>query len=266
MKQYLLSASRLGLILVLSSGLAGCSYLSSLFPDKQKQYRYSTEIPPLEIPPNMHASTIQGIKPTRQANPYGDEQSAPSPSIRADDYDVTTTPPPVAQERTQTPSPEPERLVEQPDEADAVVDSGRYILAESSDGTPLIEINEPYPAAWNTVGRALARLKMKISDQNRSDGLYYVRYGERDDTTPEDHGLLSDLMGYITGRSRGEEYRIRVEERGKITYVMAVDDKNVPVSEGKGVELLKRLHQGLEKLSSGERERGDQDDDEEDRP
>lgn len=39
---------------------SGCSYVAGLFPDKQKQYRYHSEIPPLEIPPDLTSTTIEG--------------------------------------------------------------------------------------------------------------------------------------------------------------------------------------------------------------
>ncbi|OYV20391.1 MAG: hypothetical protein CG441_409, partial [Methylococcaceae bacterium NSM2-1] len=33
--------------------LSACSYVKSLFPDKEKDYQYTTEIPPLILPDDL---------------------------------------------------------------------------------------------------------------------------------------------------------------------------------------------------------------------
>ena len=35
------------------SALSACSYVKSLFPDKEKDYQYTTEIPPLIFPADL---------------------------------------------------------------------------------------------------------------------------------------------------------------------------------------------------------------------
>jgi outer membrane protein assembly factor BamC len=35
------------------SALSACSYVKSLFPDKEKDYQYTTEIPPLIMPDDL---------------------------------------------------------------------------------------------------------------------------------------------------------------------------------------------------------------------
>lgn len=238
-------------------GLQGCSVLAGLFPDKQKQYQYSTEIPPLEIPPDLLASTIQGARQSHK-NPQQPEADRFAPTdLSLSDPTLASSLPPVSPGMVE-PATSADTDTDTGDEASSSSGSDRYVLAESSDGTPLIEINQPYPAAWNTVGRALGRLKLKISDQNRSDGLYYVYQGERSESPPE-HGLLSELMGFITGKpTRGQEFRLRVEEHGQMTYVMVVDDNHQPIRTGEGLELLKQLYGGLQKLSATASDEEDQ--------
>lgn len=41
------------LIAVVFTNLSSCGYIKSLFPDKEKDYQYTTEIAPLDIPPGM---------------------------------------------------------------------------------------------------------------------------------------------------------------------------------------------------------------------
>ncbi len=235
--------------LILAPCLSACSFLSSLFPDKQKQYQYSTEIPPLEIPPDLLASTIQGARQPRNGN----RPEVPTEeSFRRDMDDsapaVSHLPPVSPASGTGHLKPQEPAATDEDDTVNPV-GSGRYVLTEGSDGTPLIEVDEPYPAAWNTVGRAIGRLRLEISDQNRSDGLYYVYFGEHD-TPPGEHGLLSEVFNYFRGKpAHGQEYRIKVEDRGKIVYVLVLDDKNQPLNGGEGVTLLKRLHKSLQQLA-----------------
>src|SRR5512137_952665 len=78
--------ARLGRSLAVLCGAAlvgGCSTISGWFPDKHKQYQYSTEIPPLEIPPDLTTSTIDGVNSNRRAaweSPASADESSGTPS------------------------------------------------------------------------------------------------------------------------------------------------------------------------------------------
>ena len=41
------------LIAFVFASLSACGYIKSLFPDKEKDYQYTTEIAPLKIPPGL---------------------------------------------------------------------------------------------------------------------------------------------------------------------------------------------------------------------
>jgi len=43
-------------ILVMLMSLSGCSYVQSLFPDKERDYQFTTEIPSLVLPPDLNRS------------------------------------------------------------------------------------------------------------------------------------------------------------------------------------------------------------------
>ena len=53
-------------MLLLPLALSGCTIVSGWFPDKQKQYLYSTDIAALEIPPDLTSSTIEGASGGRR--------------------------------------------------------------------------------------------------------------------------------------------------------------------------------------------------------
>lgn len=228
----------IALILGLATSLSACGFVTGLFPDKQKQYRYSSDIPELEIPPDLTASTIEGARQKSSTARPGmmDRESA-------DFGGAGGEPPaePVAPPAVEKPAGEPSA-------------GAPTTLAQGADDVPLIEIEEPFAEAWNDVSRALGRLQIEVSDQNRSDGLFYVYYGG-DTQKYEDRGLLADLAGLFTGGgSEAQEYRVKVEEKGAFTNVYVLDQSDKPVTEGAGFDLLKRLNETLQSLDKPESE------------
>jgi len=198
--------------------LSGCSFVAGLFPDKQKQYKYSSEIPALEIPPDLQASTIEG----------GDDRSS------ADEDRA----------RSDRPNPSTEEHAK-PEEQSS---GSQATLAQNSDDIPLIELEAPYAEAWNDVDKALGRLRLEVSDQNRSDGVYYV-YFSGEDKPYEDRGLLGDIGSFFSGsETPAKEYRVKLESRRDLTVIYVLDQDSKPQTEGPGFELLKRLHQTLQSL------------------
>jgi outer membrane protein assembly factor BamC len=230
------------LLLAASVLLGGCETIGSLFPDKQKQYKYSTEIPPLEVPPDLSSSTIDGAVPKRGV---GGTEDAGSLADREAAAESAATPPGEASEQAVAES-EPSRPA-----APAKKSEAAPTLAQSSNDVPLIEIEAPFEIAWGEVAKALGRMELEISDQNRSDGLYYVYYGG--DRKPyEDRGFFGDLAEMFgKGQEQSKEYRVKLEGRTqKLTTVYVLDADNKPQLEGPGFELLKRLHETLQAMAA----------------
>jgi uncharacterized lipoprotein len=216
-----------------SSLLGGCSVVSGWFPDKQKQYKYSSEIPPLEIPPDLTSSTIDGASSGRGTEVTGAEETPPtaaaaSATAAAGASGYTPAPP-----EGQSPA------------------AGTPTLAQNTDNVPLIEIEAPFDTAWVEVSKALGRMELEISDQNRNDGLFYVYYGGTAGQKPqEDKGFFGDMAELFKGGpDKAQEYRVKLESRPKNTVVYVLDAENKPQIEGNGLELLKRLNETLSSMS-----------------
>lgn len=235
--------------LSLAVTLAGCGTIASLFPDKQKQYRYTTEIPSLEIPPDLSSSTIDGARlGGRSASASAVERGTVAEERRAPPEDAA--PSTAVSPEAEKPAPErpkPESGPSADPNAPSKPGSGNTIMAEGLDDVPVIEIEEPFDRSWNAVARSLARMKIEVNDQNRSDGTFFVHYGGEEGYT--DRGLLGDLSDFLGGGESAQEYRVKLEERGKSTQIHVFDADNRPQSDGKGLDLLKRLHQTLQGLS-----------------
>jgi uncharacterized lipoprotein len=201
--------------------LSGCSFLSSLFPDKQRQYQYTTEIPALEVPPDLSMSTMTGAKMNRGAGPAAARGDV-APAAGEDESGSNASP------------------------AGGPAEPKTPTLAQNTEDVPLIELSSPFPQAWNDVGRALGRLKVEVSDQNRSEGVYYVFYGGPTKAY-EDRGMWGDIGDLFSGGGpKAMEFRIKLEEhktkKRASTDVFMFDDEGRPVTGGQALELLKKLH------------------------
>ncbi|QSA97024.1 outer membrane protein assembly factor BamC [Methylococcus sp. EFPC2] len=227
---------RVLVLLGLAGSLSACSVLESLFPDKQKQYRYSSDIPALEIPPDLTSSTLEGTKGGGGPRPSSREAEEESPPSAA-----------VAEENTGS-----RRAASKPA---AKPEVPRTTLAQSNDNATLIEVEAPYAETWNDVSRALGRLEVELTDQNRSDGVFYVYYGGTSPKPKEgDSSLWQDLKSMFSNEEKASEYHVKLEEAGDVTNVFVLDASGKSVSEGPGYELLQRLNETLRTLDQPESE------------
>ena len=212
--------------------LTACSYIADLFPDKQKQYRYSSELPDLEIPPDLDAP---GSDPK--------DSSALALSKRGQSADADTSDTKAKSANAGASSAQSKGKKHKPVQHN----ESSMTLAESMQNAALIEMQEPLDEAWNDVGRALGRLRLEISDQNRSDGVYYVYYGgvtPKKDT--EDTSWWDDVSSVFSGnKDQAKEFRIKLDNKDTTTNVYIVDPDGNAISEGPGLDLLKKLHKKL---------------------
>jgi uncharacterized lipoprotein len=220
---------RVAVIAGAAVSLTACSYIASLFPDKQKQYRYSSELPDLEIPPDLIGSKVGNSRDEIPDIPVADSGKG-KPAVDANG--------------------QPQAVKRAP-----VKHSSNPTLAQNVEDAALIELHEPYAEAWNDVSRALGRMKVEITDQNRSDGMFYVYYGGETPQKPEETSLFDDIKTMFGfNDDKAQEYRIKLEAKDAFTFIHVFDTDGKAVSGGPGFELLKRLHKKLTTLDQPEPE------------
>lgn len=203
-------------LLVLGSALwllGGCTYIASLFPDKQKQYRYHSEIPPLEIPPDLSSSTIEG---------------AVTSAAQAEALHAKAEAAPQAETEPESNEPDP-----------------KTTLAQSMSDVPLIEVEAPMEDSWRSVNRALGRAKLEVVGQDQAKGIFEVYYNGTGQRAPEDVGLFSGILG--GGDSTSSAFRVHLEQKGKTTQVFVTDGRDDPQQTGLGLELLKTIYAQFQK-------------------
>ncbi|MGH8556915.1 MAG: outer membrane protein assembly factor BamC [Methylococcales bacterium] len=206
------------LLAVLGMGF-GCSSFENILPDREKEYKYSTEIPPLDVPPDLTGSTIESspIRPLSDGE-QPSTGSAPGESRRPVSRD----------ELPETSKTEPAPEVEHSEQ-------GAYI-----------SIQENFSIAWRMVGRALSRLEIELEDVNRSDGLYYIIFEDRRNRSSADDSFWSSLAFWSDANSIEEQrFRVLVEGKSGTTQVRIQDEEGSGLSAGTGLDLLQMIQKQI---------------------
>ncbi len=210
--QYLLRSMFVALV----GSIVSCSSFDSVLPDRKKEYKYSTELPPLEVPPELSTSSIEDNTIRSRG---GSVSARELQSVR--------------QPQTSTRQPE---VVEK-----------TSLVENSTEGT-YIKVEEDYAIAWRMVGRALSRLEIEVDDLNRTEGMYYVIY---EDKKKKDSagGLFSSLAFWSDENAISEsDLRVKLSDRGGSTEIRVLDDNGEVQNSGDGLRLLQILQEKLNEL------------------
>jgi outer membrane protein assembly factor BamC len=198
------------IIVMVSANLSACTYIKNLFPDKEKDYQFTTEIPPLTIPPDLAGGSITNV-PAASAAPTADAVPAADPSPE--------------------PAPTVERKLIQVE------------LVNADQGTKRLRIGAPPLTAWRMVGKALSRKFMEITSRNQEEGLFRVLY-DPNSKEIEDGGIWDEVVFFLKGFEANEqEYVLKlVENDSQQTDVVILDKEQKPVADEASLSLLTLLH------------------------
>ena len=175
-------------------------------PDKEQAYKESVELPPLEVPPNLTTSSI-------------------------DDPVVVTS---------------DDLVVPKESEIETTADIKDSSATEGEEALTYLEIGDSFPQAWRLVGKALSRVDAEVFDQNRSLGIYYVLYEDKEAREAQT-GFWSKLSFWRDEAvdTEEKEYRLKLQEQGDQTTIMVLDDTGKAQSQGPGLKLLQLVEKKL---------------------
>jgi outer membrane protein assembly factor BamC len=210
-------------IIIALVNLSACSYVKSLFPDKEKDYQYTTEIPPLNLPPDLRGNSFLSTTTDNSITP---DIETPSTADSA---------PIVPPEKTPEAKPE---LV-------------KVELVKSDTGADQLQIGAPLANAWRIVGKALSRNSIEVTKRDQEEGLFQVQY-DPDEQKVEDGSLWDEAVFLFSGFQGNEkEYVLKSVENNQHTNVVVQDEDRQPVSEGPGLKLLTLLHDTIKADQAG---------------
>jgi len=198
--------------------VTACTYIQGYFPDKEKDYQFTTEIPPLKLPPDLDKNAALSAPTPDLAEPAstpGQAQAAPVPVE------------PSAEEEVETPRVIPVELV------------------EFENGETRLRIGAPVSRAWRMVGKALSRKSLEVTERNQEDALFHVQY-DPDEQPVEDGSLWDEVVFMFSGVQGNEkEYILKLVANGQQSEVAVLDEERQPISEGPGLKLLNLLQETL---------------------
>lgn len=227
------------------TGLTGCGYIKSLFPDKEKDYQYTTEIPPLVLPADLAKN--DGLKrpaPTAPVN-AGDAEigsSAAAPSINpASEAPELTTPAPSGLEPLPAASEEPV-AGSKPSQHELIP----VTLLKTADGTDTLRLSAPFENAWRAVDKALSRKSVEVTNRNKADKQFTLHY-DPDEKALDDRSFWHEAFFIFHGLSNNEqEFIVKLSEHDSQTDAVILDKDQKPTADASALKLLKLLQDTIQ--------------------
>ncbi|MCQ8103670.1 outer membrane protein assembly factor BamC [Methylomonas sp. SURF-2] len=228
-----------GLILC---GLSACGTIKSWFPDKERDYQFTSEIPELIIPDDLKN---KGLERVATAEPAASADEAGPVSASAAANPETGAEADVAQDRPDNHGVGASKT-EPSEPAAAETNAEAQTEASAPAGASSLQIDQAKMPATRMVGRALTRKKVEIVERNIDKGYFYVKY-DPDAVQVKDESIW-DEFNFLFGDdpSREQEYRISVRGLGPQTSEVTVqDEQGKNLSSPAANALLKLITEGI---------------------
>jgi outer membrane protein assembly factor BamC len=219
------------------SVLSACSSIKELFPDKEKDYQFTTEIPKLIIPPDLaNGSTL-----------------TPTPNASPKNPDVTTEESAAKTEEAESKPAEDTASADNAADGQPAIDpkSITVDLLESSNKIGYLRLNVPFNTAWRTVSKGLSRKSIEVSERNQTDKIFTVQYDP--DEKPVEDGSYTDEINFMLNGFQGneKEYKLKLVETNQQTDVVVLDEEQKPASDEGSLKLLQVLQKSIKANLAG---------------
>jgi len=211
----------------------GCSTIKSWFPDKERDYQFTSEIPELTVPDDLKAGmlTMVAVSPRSEDSPQVQPASEP-------ETEVMPEPAAVATESLAAKETQPATSV-----------------STSTVGSSSLQIDQPMKQAGRIVARAMSRQKLEIVERNIDKGYFYVRF-DPDATTLVEEDSIFDEIKFLLGDDPSQEleYRIALHELNpQLTEVSVQNSEGKPLATRGANLLLKMITDAISQdVSKGE--------------
>jgi len=214
---------------VLLLGLSACSTIKSWFPDKERDYQFTSEIPELIVPDDLKN---KGLASLAAPSPRASDTASEAASSAADDS--------VAEQQTETGS------ADQTTQQAGTADEHAEVVAPVASGASSLQVDQPKTQATRMVGRALSRQKMEIVERNIDKGYFYVKFDPHAIEVKDDS--IWDEFTFMFGDdpSQEQEYRITVRQISEqMSEVTIQDSDGKTLSNEVANALLKLITDGI---------------------
>ncbi|PPD46289.1 MAG: hypothetical protein CTY16_09380 [Methylobacter sp.] len=243
------------IILLLASTLAvnlltACGYIKSLFPDKEKDYQYTTEIPALVLPPDLAKddSLKLPIRPGPVASAPQTQQpeaTAATPSVVEKPTEAEIVPAPVAAPATPAIADTTVTEAPQPDATNPAAPAKRepipVSIQKSAAGADVLRLNTGFETAWRAIDKALSRKSIEVTARNKAEKSFTLHY-DPDEKALEDQSFWHETFFIFNSlNSNEQEFIVKLTEQGQQTEAMILDKEQKPATDASASRLLNLL-------------------------
>lgn len=238
----------LGIILssIIAMALTGCSYVQSWFPDKERDYQYTSEIPLINYPPELRQNRPEG------GGSLDNSAEAPSSSTNAESSDSTSTEnagqPPSTEnispesppEAQPIPIPETEVTPASGDDERDTVSSVEIVKYD--DGESRLRLGSGLSKSWRVVNKALTRNMIEVTARNFDQSQITVQY-DPDEKRVKDESLLDEISFIFKGIDINDrEFVLKLEAYDQHSDVIVLNEEHLPMlNDDVALRLLKVL-------------------------
>ena len=218
------------------SELTACSYVKSLFPDKEKDYQYTTEIPPLMLPADLNNTRIPGAHPMASAPSVGADAAVLPVVVNTPEGAVTAA---SALDKPAVPVETASPAAASPGSQAEVQDTAIIVERVRLDGgNNLLRMNVDFGRAWRTVSKALSRKAIEVTERNQETRIITVLYDPNEQKV-EDESYWDEMVFLFKGiQSNEKAYLLKFEENNQQTDIVVVDEDQKPLSDEASSKLL----------------------------
>lgn len=219
--------------LISASNLSGCSVIQDWFPDKEKDYQFTAELPPLVIPPDL----VQKPKLT----PYvASTEIARKPNI-ANVFESTKA------KVEKIPTSEAVTITRPAlSEVEVPISKNEIQISLTHENTPSLNLNVPTARAWRIVGKALSRTGIEVTKHDLEMKQITVQVVEKNAQSQQEDSLFSDATSIFTGFMNNEQrYVLQFQETNEKTSVTVLDGDLQPLKNAASEKLLNTLFDAI---------------------
>jgi outer membrane protein assembly factor BamC len=213
-------------IIALSS-ISACTRIKSYFPDKEREYQYTSELPPLIYPADLKVNLLPVL-----------------PGAMTHAEPINTTADTMTNALTASAStPTVDKAYNDEEELAAKLVTVERIHVDK--GESRLRLNVPFIRAWRIVGKSLSRKALEVMVRDQEAGLFTLKY-DPDERGAKELSYTDRLKALIgTLRSNEKTYLIKLEKDQPQTDVTVLDTNQKPIADVDSVNLLTLIQETI---------------------
>lgn len=227
--------------------LAGCSYLESYFPDKERDYQYTTEFPLINYPADLRKNqATENVSDNNAAEASSSTENSErsgvrpttdnaEPLVNNDSSESATEP--TSSAKQEVPST-PVTPAAESDERDTV---SSVQIVKYDDGESRLRLGAGYPKSWRVVNKALSRNTLEVTERNYNNAQIVVQY-DPDEVKAKDEGFMDEINFLFKGIGVNDRtFVLKFEEHGEQTDAIVLNEEHLPMLNDDAALRLLRL-------------------------